>query len=318
MTNKASAVNVSSLDALAGHGINRVCLAIGVFDGVHCGHQLLLRRLLAMSKAHHAVPVAMTFFPHPRQVLQPQNAPSLLLPPEQKVILLHEFGMHGVVTVPFSREFAALPPEEFISDCLNSPRVEICGICVGEQWRFGAGGKGGSGLLRQFAFDGHFEFDAVAELAIDGNIVSSTNIRRAISSGLLEHAKVMLGRPYSLFGKVEKGFHLAGAELAHPTANIRMEYGILPPDGVYAAKAVIGGVKLAAAVNIGISPTYHRQDSARRVEVHILDFNRDLYGLPLEVELILYLREERCFSDTAGLKAQIELDVTAIKDAFKT
>lgn len=317
MTNDLRAINVSSIDALAGHGINRVCLAIGVFDGVHCGHQRLLSRLLTMSRACNAEPVAMTFFPHPRQVLQPQSAPPLLLPPEQKVRLLHEFGMRGVVTVPFSCEFAAMPPEEFIQDCLSASRVKIDGICVGEKWRFGAGGKGGQELLRQFASDGHFEFDAVSELAIDGNVVSSTSIRRAVSSGLLEQTRKLLGRPYSLFGKVEKGFQLAGSELRHPTANIRMEYGILPPDGVYAANAIISGRKLAAAVNIGTSPTYRRQDAPRRVEVHILDFNENIYGLPLEVELVLYLREERCFSDATGLKTQIELDIAAIKNALK-
>ncbi|MHB9138089.1 MAG: riboflavin biosynthesis protein RibF [Victivallaceae bacterium] len=307
-------IDVPSLDALAERGIKTACLAIGVFDGVHKGHQLLIKALLEMSVKHHSVPVALTFFPHPREVVQPDNPPPLLVPPAKKIELLHQYGIKAVVTIPFSREFAAQTPDEFIKNCLNSSRVKIRGICVGCKWRFGAGGTGDSSVLRDFADRGHFDFEAVDELTIGDSIVSSTAIRRAVSSGLLERAQELLGRPYSLCGIVEKGHHVAGPELAHPTANLKITYGILPPDGVYAASVILDGKRYPAAVNAGVSPTYNRpEDRSKRFEVHIIGFEQNIYGAAVEVELLKYLREERSFPDSAMLKQQIIKDIEDIK-----
>jgi riboflavin kinase/FMN adenylyltransferase len=307
-------IDVPSLDALTEHGVTDACLAIGVFDGVHTGHQLLIKNLLAMSHKHHCTPAALTFFPHPREVINPENPPPLLVPPFKKVELLHQYGIKAVVTIPFSREFAAQSPEEFIKNCLHSSGVKIRGICVGSKWRFGAGGIGNSSVLHNFADNGHFDFKAVDELVIGDSLVSSTAIRRAISSGLLDKAGEMLGRPYSLCGIVEKGYHVAGPELAHPTANLKITFGVLPPDGVYAASAIVGGKHYPAAVNIGISPTYNRpEDKSKRFEVHIIGFDHDLYGASIEVELLQYLREERCFLNSSLLKNQIIKDIEDIK-----
>jgi riboflavin kinase/FMN adenylyltransferase len=307
-------IDVPSLDALTEHGVKDACLAIGVFDGVHTGHQLLIKKLLAMSHKHHCTPAALTFFPHPREVITPEKPPPLLVPPFKKIELLHHYGIKAVVTIPFSREFAAQSPEEFIKNCLHSSQVNIRGICVGSKWRFGAGGAGDSSVLHNFADKGHFDFEAVDELVIGDSIVSSTSIRRAISSGLLAGAGEMLGRPYSICGIVEKGYHVAGPELAHPTANLKTAYGVLPPDGVYAASAIVEGRHYPAAVNIGISPTYNRaEDKNKRFEVHIIGFDHDLYGAAIEVELLQYLREERCFLNSAMLKTQITKDIEEIK-----
>jgi len=314
LENNKTIIDVPSLDALTEHGIKDACVAIGVFDGVHRGHQLLIKNLLAMSDKHHCTPAALTFFPHPREVINPENPPPLLMPPFKKVELLHHYGIKAVVTIPFSREFSAQTPEEFIKNCLHSSRVKIRGICVCSKWRFGAGGSGDSSVLHSFADRGHFDFETVDELVMGDSIVSSTSIRRAISAGLLAQAGEMLGRPYSLCGIVEKGYHVAGPELAHPTANLKITYGVLPPDGVYAASAIVGDRRYPAAVNIGVSPTYNRpDDKSRRLEVHIIDFDRDLYGASIEVELIQYLREERCFLNSAMLKSQIIKDVEDIK-----
>lgn len=310
----AAALTVTSLGALAEHGIDRTVIAIGVFDGVHLGHRRLLTTLLKMAERHDAVPAAFTFFPHPRALLFPDKAPTLLTTPEKKNDLLAAAGVRAIITVPFTREFASLEPEDFIRDTLISSRVRLNGICVGSSWRFGAQGRGNVENLRRFADRGHFDFEAVDELVLDGEAVSSTSIRRAIAAGRLEHAARLLGRPYSLIGKVVPGYHQAGDALRFPTANLEINCGVLPPYGVYAARVKYEGKEAAGAVNIGMSPTFNYSDLKHpRIEVHILDFHGNLYGQNIEVELLQYLREERGFPDTESLRRQIADDVSRIR-----
>ncbi|MCP3966410.1 MAG: riboflavin biosynthesis protein RibF [Lentisphaerae bacterium] len=307
-------LNVTSLDALAEHGIERVCVAIGVFDGVHKGHQLLLRQMVEMARLQNAVPVAMTFYPHPRAVLFPNNPPPLLISPDRRIRLLHKYGAKGVVTLSFSESFARQTPDEFIRNCLHTPRVKICGLCVGREWRFGAAGAGNVDMLQEMAREDRFAFAAVNELFQDNLIVSSSTIRRAIAAGLLNKAEEMLGRPYTLVGRVEKGHQVASSDLGHPTANLKIKYGILPPCGVYAAKALVGGKHYPAGVNVGVSPTYNRpEDKVIRVEAHLLEHVGDIYGRKLELSLLKYIREERCFTSPAELKDQINQDIEKIR-----
>lgn len=315
MLNKAEnkIVDVIAVSSLAGFGIRRAALAIGVFDGVHLGHQLLLERLCEMADELDATPCALTFFPHPRQVLTPEKAPPFLLAPEQKLRLLHRFGMKAVVTLPFTRDFALQGPEDFIANCLRSDSVEIAGIAVGANWRFGRGGSGTTADLERIAQANYFSLAAVPELLIDGEIVSSTAIRRAVAGGLLDKAARLLGRNYSLCGNVEHGYQVASRELSHPTANLNIQYGVLPPNGVYAGLVHLDGRTFDAAVNIGECPTYNRAGDGVRVEVHLLDFNGDLYGARIELELLQYLREERTFSNSNALKQQIVEDVRLIR-----
>jgi riboflavin kinase/FMN adenylyltransferase len=306
-------LNVSSLGELVENDIDRVSIAIGVFDGVHRGHQLLLKELVEMAGKNNSVPVAMTFYPHPRAVLNPQNPPPLLISPSKRISLLHDYGMQAVVTLPFSQSFAEQTPEKFIKQCLHSPGIKICGLCVGEKWRFGAKGAGGIDLLEKMSVEDGFDFAAVRESVIDGEVVSSTGIRRAIAGGKLSEAAQMLGRNYSLAGIVEKGYHDASRDLQHPTANLNIQYGVLPPCGVYAARAFINGRKYTAAVNIGVSPTYNRPGEKKiRLEVHCIDFSEDIYGSSVEVELLEYIREERCFLSPGELKKQIEADLKKV------
>ncbi len=308
-------INVSSLTALSEYNIRRIVIAIGVFDGVHCGHQLLLDNLTKMAKQHKAEPIAVTFYPHPREVIGIQPAPSLLIPPEKKNLLLHKYGVSAVVTIPFTQEFSEMNPDDFIHNCLKTNNIELCGICVGSNWRFGANGTGNVKDLAAFAAQEHFDFMPVDELVINSEMTSSTLIRRAISTGLLDKAEQMLGWRYSLSGVVEKGHNVATGELDCPTANLNFKYGIIPPDGVYAARAIFAGKKYAAAVNIGISPTYNRiSDRNRRIEVHLIDFSGEIYGKPLEIELVDYLREERSYPSAIELKEQIMHDIEQIKN----
>jgi len=307
-------IDVNSLESLAAFGIKRAVIAIGVFDGIHLGHQRLLDSLLRMSKKHNATPVALTFFPHPREVLRPHSPPAQLIPQCEKIRILHEFGIKAVVTIPFTAAFAAMPPNEFIEKALKSRSVELSGICVGKEWRFGAQGSGNTNLLHAYSDKGHFDFEAVNELTTGGGKISSTSIRLAISGGSLDSAEEMLGRPYSLFGTVEAGRQVASDKLNHPTANLRIEAGIIPPNGVYAGFAVHNGRRYKSAIAIGTSPTFkHEFEGERRVEVHILDYDKNIYNEQVEVVLVKYIREERFFPDASELKTQIEHDVDAVR-----
>jgi riboflavin kinase/FMN adenylyltransferase len=307
-------INSVSLEALGHHGLKRIAVAIGVFDGVHLGHQLLLKRLLAMSERNSAVPVVLTFFPHPRHILFPEEPLAMLFSPEKKFKLLAAQNVQAVVTLPFSKDFSNLTADQFLEDCLFSPTIEISGICVGSKWRFGRGGKGDADTIHHYADLHNFEFDPVEEFYLEGRTVSSTAIRRAVSGGDLDSASAMLGRYYSLSGSVVHGAFDGTSVLECPTANISVSDGIIPPDGVYAGCAEVEGRKYSAAVSVGTSPTF--ADKVRLssdIEVHLLDFNGNLYGKELEVEFVQYLREERCYSSSEELKKQIEIDLEKIR-----
>ena len=184
MTDK-NIICTDRLDALGAYGISRISVAIGVFDGVHAGHRKLLARLREIAAETGSVPVAVTFSPHPRQVLQPDSAPTLLLPNDEKIRRLTENGAQAIVTIPFTREFAAKEPEDFIADCLKSDGITLCGVCVGKKWRFGAGGRGNAGLLTDLASRHNFLFSPVDEVEIRGETVSSSSIALFSSSPFL-------------------------------------------------------------------------------------------------------------------------------------
>lgn len=312
-------INVPSLGVLADYQLKDIVIAIGVFDGVHLGHQHVLKKLSKMADAYNAQPVALTFFPHPKQVLVPDAVPVLLVSPEQKVELLYQNGVKAVVTIPFTKEFSSLSPEDFIKICLSSSRVTIHGICVGEKWRFGSGAKGTVQLLKDFADKGHFQFESVPEVYLDNTLISSTTIRRAVSSGIMNEAQKMLGRPYSLIGKVITGRKIAGSALTFPTANLKINYGVVPPNGVYAGFSTFKGRKYPAAIAIGTAPTFRHNFVTRepKIEVHMFDFSESIYDETLEVTFISYLREERCYSSVDSLKHQIHEDILDIKQLLK-
>ncbi len=310
---KIKELNVSSLGELVENGISRVSVAIGVFDGVHRGHQLLLKQLVEMAEKNNSTPIAMTFYPHPRAILTPKSPPPLLISPAKRIRLLHRYGMQAVVTLSFSQSFAEQSPDEFIKKCLHSSNIKICGLCVGNNWRFGAKGTGKIDLLEKMAQEDNFDFAAVKEFISRGTVVSSTSIRRLIASGQLADAAEMLGRHYSLTGIVEAGHQDAARDLNYPTANFNIQHGVLPPCGVYAGKAFVSGKTRIAAVNIGTSPTYNRPDKNKiRLEAHFIDFSGDIYGQTVEIELLEYLREERCFLSPSELKQQIKIDLERI------
>ena len=311
---------VDSVDALSSHGISAISAAIGVFDGVHAGHRRLLAELMATAAATDSTPVAVTFSPHPRQVLFPDTAPALLLSPDEKYERLFSCGVKAVVVIPFTREFAALSPDRFITECLCSHSVSLKGICVGKAWRFGAGGTGNSDTLTEIAKNDGFLFKPVDEVVMDGGTVSSSTIRQAASNGDFEKASRYLTMPYAISGVVVHGFGVAGKDLKTPTANIDVKYGVIPPSGVYAAYVVTDGVRHPAVVNIGSAPTFasYGQTGLCRVEAHLLDeVQGDLYDRTLSLEPVKYLRPEQAFPSPESLKEQIGKDCQSALDLLK-
>ena len=307
---------IGGKDADSGAAKGRLALGIGVFDGVHLGHRVIVDELCRIARAAGVIPAAMTFHPHPRAVLRPEEPPILLVPLSERIRLLRAAGAERVLVVDFTPEFACLEPEEFLNRLLGCGGFALAGICVGEHWRFGRCGRGNRTLLKEYALRRGLSFSACPELLLDGEVVSSSAIRRAVASGRLEHAARLLGRSYRLVGRVEYGYGAASGRLDCPTANVSFSAGVLPPDGVYAVAAWCGGKCYPAAANVGFGPTFGWAQAKRRLEVHLLDFSGDLYGSEIGVEFLSYLREERTFPDPEALKAQIGCDLIRIRDFF--
>lgn len=283
-----------------------VVLGLGVFDGVHLGHRKIIRELVEMGKRTGATPVAVTFIPHPREILCAPPLPRLLLPPEERFKRLRVAGAEGIGVIAFSRRLADTPPQEFLDELLTIEPA-VLGICVGSQWRFGRDGKGNTEFLAWMLRRRGIAFDAVPELRVNGSIVSSSGIRDAIASGDLAGASERLGTPPCLYGEVVTGCGIAGKKLDAPTANLRVDFGVLPPDGVYAGWTDLDGKRYVVVINIGFSPTFGGT-AERRVECHLVGFSGDLYGRRLAVEIVIRLRAEQRFSSIGELERQIRAD----------
>ena len=290
-----------------------IALAIGVFDGVHLGHRKLLNAVAQAAERLDAVPVALTFDPHPRAVLFPSAPPVLLTDLAERVRLLNSCNMQMTAVVDFTSGFAAVEPVDFLDLLLKQlPRLAVVG--VGSSWRFGKNGSGNVELLKKYAAGHNIELIAVPELELDGDVVSASRIRRLIAGGNLDEAEKLLGYRYCLCGTVSNGYGIAGSNLNCPTANIEPAAGVLPPDGVYSGIVTVEGKRFGAAVNIGVAPTYNRSaDLRRRIEAHLLDFSGNLYGRNVRLELGGYLRSEQCFASEEALKKQIFADVEKIR-----
>ncbi|MBE6389042.1 MAG: riboflavin biosynthesis protein RibF [Lentisphaerae bacterium] len=282
-------------------------VALGVFDGVHLGHQLIIRQASARAAASGAKVLALSFHPHPRQLLTPDQAPELLITRSRRVELLGAAGADVCGFINFTRSVAGWEPEDFLEKLRDVSGLRISGICVGKQWRFGRQGRGSREVLAAFCQKNRWSFDAVEELTVDGVTVSSSAIRTAVAEGRLEYARAMLGRDAELAGVVVPGHQIAGKQLAAPTANLQLEAGVLVPDGVYCGIAEVDGREYKAVLNIGFAPTFG--GDPRRIEVHLLDFSGEIYSHPLRVSLCRFLREERKFSSPEELKKQIFQDI---------
>ncbi|HPA19162.1 MAG TPA: bifunctional riboflavin kinase/FAD synthetase [Verrucomicrobiae bacterium] len=297
---------------LAGIG-GPACLAIGVFDGVHRGHQALIRAVQDAARQRSALPVVVTFEPHPLKVLRPDNAPAILTSLDHKLVLLGRLGAKHVLVIRFDEAFSRTPPEDFIRSLVAACQpLRLIG--VGFRWEFGHRRAGNVSLIEHLGTECDFDVLELPPVTEDHDHISSTRVRQAITDGNLEQAARLLGRPFSIFGAVVHGEHL-GHQLGFPTANLDVEGEKLPPDGVYAGTCDIGGQTHPVAINIGTRPTLGGTE--RRVEAHIIGFDGDLYGQRIEVPLLKFLRPETRFDNLDALRAQIARDVEATKTAAK-
>lgn len=288
----------------------RPVVTIGNFDGVHRGHQQLFQLLKDRAQALGGQAVVITFDPHPIKIMQPERQLPLLTTTEQKLRLLAALELDVVIVHPFSREFGALPARDFVQHYLVD-RLGVLEVIIGHDYRFGRNREGNINLLRQLGAEKGFRVRVVDAIRIDDTVVSSTLIRQLIKAGEVKRAQVFLGRPYEVTGEVIHGYGRGSRLLGYPTANLKVDNELLPATGIYAVRATLAGKTYDAVANIGVCPTFGNQELT--LEVHILDFQEDIYGQRLAVEFVARLREERRFNDVAALVAQIERDVAAAR-----
>lgn len=295
------------------HG-RKVCLAIGVFDGVHLGHQQILRQTLSDARQHDGLAVVVTFDRHPNAVVAPEHVPPLIHPLPQKIRTLESFGPDALLLIEFNRPFSEQSGDSFIRGLARDLGC-IQSICVGADFVFGHKRSGSVARLRELGAELGFHVHGMAAVALDGAVVSSTRIRAAIQAADFDAASQMLGCPYVLAGSVIVGDRL-GRTLGFPTANLNVTGLVLPPDGVYVVRATTAGATHRAVLNIGRRPTLRTGNLERRFEVHLLDFSGDLYGRELAVEFVARLRDEIKFPSLEALKAQIAADIQAAVGCF--
>jgi riboflavin kinase/FMN adenylyltransferase len=285
----------------------KVCLAIGFFDGVHLGHQQIVRQTLSDAKQHEAIGLVLTFDRHPNTVVAPNRLPLLVYSLPQKLRAIESLGAANLLLIHFDKAFSEQTGEDFVRG-LARDLGHIQSLCVGASFVFGHKRGGNVELLRKLGAELKFTVHGMAAVSLDGRAVSSTRIREAIRAGDLDRVSQMLGRAYSLAGTVVRGDGL-GHQLGFPTANLDATDLALPPHGVYAVHAEAGGKSYRAVLNIGLRPTLQNPNPQLRVEAHLIDFAGELYGKEMEVSFVDKLRAETKFPSLAELRAQIARDI---------
>ncbi len=290
---------------------DKFCLAVGVFDGVHRGHQQVIRTAMEDARACGAKAAVLTFDPHPMRTLAPARAPLMLTSPPHKLELIRQLGVEVCLVIKFDREFADTPAEAFVeSVARGTPGLQT--ICVGSRFRFGKDRHGNAALIREIGARHGFRLHELPSLTLDGETISSTAVRKEVAAGNLQKAEHMLGRPFSILGTVVSGDAL-GRTIGFPTANLNRHNEVLPPHGVYAVRARIDGRLRPGLVNIGLRPTVKIEAHRPLTELYVLDFSGDLYGTDIEVFFIARLRDEKKFASLDDLRAQIQRDEQAAR-----
>jgi riboflavin kinase/FMN adenylyltransferase len=293
-----------------------IVLVAGTFDGVHLGHQALIRRAMEEAASCGGTAVVMTFDRHPAALLRPEKAPRLLTRKGQKIALLEEMGVPALLLLPFTNELAAVSAQDFIKELVSSCQP-LRALCVGRQWSFGKGGEGNVACLREFGGEWNFKLIQIDPIQIAGSPISSTRIRTAIASGDLDQASACLGRIFRVSGEVVTGAGL-GSKIGFPTANLEVCGMQLPPNGVYAVKVLRGGSIQTGVCNIGLRPTVDASANAPVVEVHLFDLSADLVGENLSLEFVKFLRPELKFSGLEELQEQIARDCSEARKTLNS
>lgn len=294
----------------------KTILTLGTFDGVHKGHKSLLQKLIDSSKQKGCESAVLTFFPHPRMVLQQATDVKLLNTMQEKAQLLQHFGIDNLIIHPFSVDFSRLTAEEFVKDVLVDT-LNICKIIIGHDHRFGRNRTATTADLVRMGEQYGFEVEQITALEVNDTPVSSTKIRNALNEGNLAEANRFLGYPYFITGTVTTGKQL-GRTIGYPTANINVAetYKLIPAQGVYAVSAVINGKTVLGMINIGTRPTVDGINQTQTIEVNFFDFNEDIYGAQLQINLHHRLRNEQKFEGLDALKQQLATDKIKSQEYF--
>ena len=292
----------------------RASIAIGVFDGIHLGHQQVIRQTVADASHFEAASVAVTFDRHPNSIVAPSAVPAAICSLDQKIEVIASLGVETALVIHFDEAFSRMPAEDFIRGLMRGFGV-LSSVCVGREFAFGYRRQGNVALLQRLAGEHGFQLHALAAVSLDGEVVSSTRIRSCIQSGDLDAAGQMLGRDYRLSGSIVAGDRL-GRKLGIPTANLEVSGLATPPLGVYAVHVVHQGQTHRGVANIGTRPTVTGTSGETTVEVHLLDFDGDLYGSTVTVEFVRRLREEKRFDSMDALRSQIGKDIEQARHCF--
>jgi riboflavin kinase/FMN adenylyltransferase len=288
-------------------------LTLGVFDGLHLGHQRIMERVVERAKAVNAVPTAITFDPHPRSVLHPESAPPLLQTLDQRLANLDFLGIAQAIVVKFDREFASQPADDFLRNIVHD-RLQAREVYLGQGFAFGKDRGGNIDLLRKMGSELGFVADEVEEVQLRGRRISSSVIRGLLAEGKVNVARRMLGRPYGVEGVIIRG-NRRGHTIGFPTANLKPKNRVIPRYGVYATATLVDGVWRTSITNIGVRPTFENETEPS-IETYIFDFDEDIYGDAIRVRFLHRIRDERKFSGIDELKVQIARDAQRARNYF--
>jgi len=285
-------------------------VALGNFDGVHLGHRAILKAAIDRAHSVGGKAYALTFDPLPAKVLTPNRAPHMLMTSEDKLELLRDSGLDGVLVLHFDLALSRLSPRDFVHDYLLA-RVGVEAVVVGHSVSFGHKRAGNAAVMVELGGEFGFETIVAGPVKVDAIEVSSSKIRELIGAGEMPSATRLLGRPHFLSGTVVHGRE-RGRTIGFPTANLDSHTECIPPDGVYATRVVLPEGSYPSITNIGMRPTFH--ESARSIEAHIFDFNRDIYDRAIKLEIIERVRPERKFESAEALGRQIALDLKRARE----
>jgi riboflavin kinase/FMN adenylyltransferase len=286
-------------------------VTIGNFDGVHLGHQMLFSEVVGRAYREKGLSVAITFEPHPIQVLQPERGLKFISTSEQKVELIELAGIDVLVIIPFTRELAAKSADEFVETILIG-QIGVKELVVGYDYAFGKGRQGDIPFLREKGRNKGFTVHVVEPYYVEGMLVSSSKIRELVSQGRMRDARKLLGRYYQIRGEVKVGKQRGGPVVGFPTANLHLsEEDLCPRRGVYVTQVVYEGKCYGGVLNIGYNPTFGEERLS--AETHIFDFDQDIYGKKIKINLLRFLRDEIKFTGVDQLNRQIQADIEQAK-----
>ena len=295
-------------------------VTIGTFDGAHKGHQKILSRLNDRAKETDGESILFTFYPHPRMIVFPETHNLKLLQTiEEKIESLASFGLDNLIIYPFTKDFSRLTAFEFVRDILVE-KLKVKTLVIGYDHQFGRNREGDLEFLKETAKIFDFEVEEISAEEVQEVNVSSTKIRQSLNNGNIERANEFLGRPFLCTGTVVEGKRL-GRELGFPTLNIQLnnEHKILPKDGVYAVQVQMGAASFNGMMNIGQNPTVQNDvDQEKKIEVHIFDFDKEVYGAEVKVFFEKYIRDEKTFSNLGELKSQLIQDENSVRTYFNS